>query len=158
MGSKMVELGDIRFVPSIKLIQPEPGKVTDTRPVIEWAEYPGATSYAISILRSPDSEGVPGRHETCWLKAGVRSPAVRVTRDGFKSAASSSSESAQEQLMAGRTYLCWIYAYDAYGQLLATSEDYYGTGMDAFTVSPRARSQQAEKFTNWEVILAGTRN
>jgi hypothetical protein len=146
--SKTVEFGDIRFVPRIKLVQPEPGTATDSRPVVKWTEYPGATSYAVSILRSPDTEGVAGRHETCWLKAGVRGATVQVTRDGFRNAAGSSSEAAHEQFLAGQTYLCWVYAYDAAGRLLATSEDYYGTGMDSFTVSPRARRPQARTSQN----------
>jgi hypothetical protein len=131
-------MGDIHFAPRIEIIRPKRGLIVDERPLLKWSKYPGAVSYSVSILRSPTYSDAPRTAETCWVKTGISDAYVIVTADGFGNADVSSVEAAHKRLLPGRRYLCWIYAYDAVGRLLATSEEYYGTGSDSLETAPSA--------------------
>ena len=142
-----VEIGDLNFVPRIELIRPDKGLTANECPLLKWSKYPVAASYSVSILRSPVDLDMPSTAETCWVKTGIKDTSVKVTADGFNDADGSSVEAAQKRLLPGRRYLCWIYAYDSAGRLLATSEDYYSKGSDSIEIVLPAQKVNADSFS-----------
>lgn len=129
-----VRLGDIRFVPRLALLGPTDGTSSATVQSIRWSPLPDAETYSVVILSLPSSQTGVGAARTCWTKAGLRENRAALTADGF---VPSSEEATQRRLIPGRTYLCWVYAYDSSGRLLTSSEDYYDSGLDSFKVPSR---------------------
>ena len=97
-----------------------------------WERYPGAASYAVSIIELMDrglsATGIYPQPKgiTCWARSGIRSNSTHIDSSYFLNQDAS--------LKKGHSYMWLVYAYGQDGRLLSSSEHYFELAEQMFTI------------------------
>lgn len=122
----------IHLTPAVNLISPKCNAVLSRSPVLLWERYPGAASYAVSIIELMDRGlSTPGIYPqpkgiTCWARSGIRSNSTHIDSSYFLNQHAS--------LKKGHSYMWLVYAYGQDGRLLSSSEHYFELAEQMFTI------------------------
>ena len=103
----------IRLVPAVNQVQPESGAAVGRNVTLAWEAYPGARSYAVSVV------ALGGRQlgSTCWARSGITSTHTPIDDMHFIDG--------HPSLEKAKAYMWIVYAYRVDGSLLSSSEHYF---------------------------------
>lgn len=118
-----VEIAPIRLAPSVNQVRPLPGAAVGREPTLSWDPYPGARSYALSLV----ALGGRQRGATCWARSRITSTRAAIDAAHFLNG--------HPGLVKGIAYMWIVYAYDANGSLLSSSEHYFDLNERVFVVN-----------------------
>jgi hypothetical protein len=122
-----VEVPVVRFVRSLRPLAPIDSNLTTLTPTLTWEPYPSAAYYTVTVMAMPEwatAKASESANYTCWTQSHIRSTRVTMSSQFFVVAPRQTPEGRLGHLAPGGTYMWIVFAHDASGRIISSSEHY----------------------------------